>query len=373
MTVQRWEQPTLPGPGGRDTVDGWVTQVTAVVHLADIIAETDFVPGAYRNQPAAVAAAILAGREMGIGPMTALQHLYIIDGRPAMSSQLMRALVLAHGHTLRIDESTGTRCTITGRRANGPELTVVWDIGMANAAGLTQRRGQAWRQYPRAMLLARATGELCRAMFADVLGGMAYTLEEAQDIPDGEPPSPRRGSRTVARARTVVDAPPLPIGDPVARPDEVGPPVAQSPPAAGPPAPPLPDDASPEPAPKSAIQPPRAPDSPEPRLEPDEPAAAQDEPPQPDDGHRPATGAQRANIHAQLGALGLNEPRAKRHHTISGLIHRRISTQTQVTRNEATALIDTLARAVEEQITPADLDALVLDGWAHILEAEHDG
>src|SRR5262245_66596690 len=98
MTVQRWEQPTLGGTirsAARDVVDGWALQIAAVAKLATYIAGTDFVPRAYRGQDAAVAAAILAGRELGIGPMTALQHLHVIDGRPAMSAQLMRALVFA--------------------------------------------------------------------------------------------------------------------------------------------------------------------------------------------------------------------------------------------------------------------------------------
>jgi hypothetical protein len=50
----------------------------------------------------------------------------------------------------------------------------------AQQAGLAGRG--AWKTYPRAMLLARATSELCRMIFADVVAGLSYTPEEASSI-----------------------------------------------------------------------------------------------------------------------------------------------------------------------------------------------
>jgi hypothetical protein len=45
-------------------------------------------------------------------------------------------------------------------------------------------KGGAWSKYPRAMLSARATAELCRLHFADVIGGLSYTPEEIADFDD---------------------------------------------------------------------------------------------------------------------------------------------------------------------------------------------
>ena len=73
MTVERWEQPTLTH-ASRDIVDGWGRQLADVAKLAGLIAGSPFVPEGLRSD-AAVAAAVLTGREIGIGPMTSLAHM----------------------------------------------------------------------------------------------------------------------------------------------------------------------------------------------------------------------------------------------------------------------------------------------------------
>ena len=87
----------------RDT-DGWTNVLPAVGDLAAKVAQTEFVPEAMRGKPAVVAAAILYGRELGLEPMTSLRSVNIIKGRPALSSEAMRAMVLAAGHDIRFEE-----------------------------------------------------------------------------------------------------------------------------------------------------------------------------------------------------------------------------------------------------------------------------
>lgn len=148
--------------------------------LAQRIAKTEFVPSALRNRPEAVLAAILTGHEVGIGPMQALAKIHVIEGRPTQAAELMRALVLSKGHELIVEEYTLTRVILCGRRKESDHVTKVqWDMDMAKKAGLEQKPN--WKKYPRAMLLARATGELCRLIFADVIGGISYTPEELTD------------------------------------------------------------------------------------------------------------------------------------------------------------------------------------------------
>ena len=219
--------------------------VPQAASLADQIARTDFAPAGLRGKPEAVMAAMLTGHEIGIGPMQALSEISVINGRPCMSAKLMRALVHRAGHDLWFEVKSNTKVTICARRADWPEdrvAKVTWTMDDAKAAGLAG--GQNYRKYPRAMLAARATGEICRDNFADVLGGIGYTPEELSDgdliadgdiaisgrvdiEPDAAPTTTRKAKRAPARRTapakaaaptaptsvTVENLPPLPGED----------------------------------------------------------------------------------------------------------------------------------------------------------------
>lgn len=159
-----------------DIPSSWV----AAWRLARRIHQTPFVPSALRGHPESVLACILTGDELGLGPMQSLRMVNVIDGRPAASAELMRALVNRAGHRIDVVESRQDRVTLAGlRRDTGANARVTWTIHDAERAKLTGN--PAWMKYPRSMLLARATSELCRALFADVIGGL-YTPEESAAI-----------------------------------------------------------------------------------------------------------------------------------------------------------------------------------------------
>jgi hypothetical protein len=147
------------------------------------IASTPFVPGALRGRPESVLAAVLYGQELGLGPMQSLQGIHVIDGRVAAAPELMRALIARAGHRLDVVEATDDHVTMSGRRADtGATASVTWSMADAQRAGLLDKKGGSWRAYPRAMLLARATSELARMLFADVVSGLSYTPEEVASI-----------------------------------------------------------------------------------------------------------------------------------------------------------------------------------------------
>lgn len=176
MSLVEYTPPT--GPTGNH----WVDLVAPAAELAKSIAGTEFVPSEMRGKPAAVAACILYGSEIGIGPMQALAKIDIVKGRPAPKAELARALALAAGHEVWVEESTNTRVTVAGRRRNSEHVQkVTWTLDDVKKAGIVN---QAYSKYPRQMLLARASAELVRMMCPDALGGIGQFSEE---VDDGEP------------------------------------------------------------------------------------------------------------------------------------------------------------------------------------------
>lgn len=198
------------------------TLLPSAMTLARQVAGTDFVPKALRGKPEQVLACILTGHELGVGPMMALSKIHVIEGRPAMAAELMRAVILREGHDLWIEEHSNTRCTI-GTRRNGSvrDQTFTFTLDDAKQAGIAGK--QVWRQYPRAMLLARATGEMARALYADILAGISYTTEELTDgdeVDDVDAPPPasngRAGKRTAKASKPATRAAAQPKPAPVA-------------------------------------------------------------------------------------------------------------------------------------------------------------
>jgi hypothetical protein len=144
------------------------------------VVNTPFVPKSFRGDPHAVLACIITGSELGLSAMQSLQMINVIEGRPAMSAQLMRALVNRAGHRVDVVEAKQDSVTMSGtRRDTGARAAVTWTLDDARRAGLD--KNPAWSKYPRSMLLARATSELCRMLFADIIGGL-YTPEESAAI-----------------------------------------------------------------------------------------------------------------------------------------------------------------------------------------------
>jgi hypothetical protein len=246
--VDLYKPRDLAVPDPHDT-DSWIAIASDVIKIANVIHDTPFVPDGLRGSAPAVAAAILAGRELGIGPMTALQHIHVIKGKPAQSAALMRALIQAQGHQWRDIEVTNTRVIIEGKRAGESE----WARAQFTADDAKQA-GIQLGGYPQDKLYARATSRLARRKFADVIAGMPYSAEDLEDGSETEtitetiapaadanghnPPPAAPKPRTAQRRTRTVSKTPAP-----AAPDE----PPESGPAAGAGLPPLPGEDEPAP------------------------------------------------------------------------------------------------------------------------------
>jgi hypothetical protein len=177
----------------------WAQAAQAAFQLADALCATQFAPAAYRGKAQEAAAAMLAGAEVGLSPMASLRAFDNIQGTPAPKAATLRAIAQAHGHEVRIVESTPDRAVVTGRRKGETEWqTSTWDLARAEQMSLTGK--SQWKQQPGAMLIARATSEACRWIAMDAIMGMPYSAEEIRDHE-----SPAFEGRTPARRVTAAE------------------------------------------------------------------------------------------------------------------------------------------------------------------------
>lgn len=154
---------------------------------AKVLAYSGIVPATYAANPPAVFAVIQYGKELGIGPMTALQNIAFINGRPSMGSELRSAV--AHTHPqyagMQIVLANDKKCVVkVGRRFKGSD-EITWFEGSftteeAQVAGLLEGGPKsAWFKWRKRMLFHRACAFATMDAFPDVQPGL-HTQEEME-------------------------------------------------------------------------------------------------------------------------------------------------------------------------------------------------
>jgi hypothetical protein len=133
--------------------------------------------GAY-GTPEAVLSTVLSGRELGLSAMASLRAFHIVEGKPTMAADALRALVLKSGKakTFRCTERTAQAATFTTTREGEEPMELRYTIEEAQAAGLV-KNGSGWTKNPSDMLVARASSKLARLVYPDVVAGL-YSPEE---------------------------------------------------------------------------------------------------------------------------------------------------------------------------------------------------
>ena len=160
-----------------------------LMQFATMLSKSTMVPKDFQHKPENVIVAVQWGREIGLGPLQALQNIAVINGRPSIWGDAMMALVRGSGICEYITETIagegdGMVATCRTKRRDDPnEIVRTFSIADAKSAGLLGKQGP-WMQYRSRMLQLRARGFALRDGFADVLRGV-ISAEEAQDmLPD---------------------------------------------------------------------------------------------------------------------------------------------------------------------------------------------
>lgn len=157
------------------------------MQYAKALAASGMLPGQYRQQPANLLYALEYAESLGLHPMAAITGIHVIEGKPSASAALISALVRRAGHKLRV-RGNDQEAVAQIVRADDPDWTFEarWTMARAEQAGLAKKK--VWREYPAAMLKARAITEVARDACEEALSGMHYTPEElgANVNADGE-------------------------------------------------------------------------------------------------------------------------------------------------------------------------------------------
>lgn len=157
---------------------------------ASYLASTDLVPDTYRNKPANCLIALDAANRTGMSPLTVMQSLYIVKGRPVWSGQFCAAAINGCGKFTPLEYlwsgEPGTAswgCTAQAvRRSNGSMCrSETITMQMAKDEGWLDKNGSKWKTMPRQMMMYRAAAFFARSHCPEVLLGI-QTAEEVQDV-----------------------------------------------------------------------------------------------------------------------------------------------------------------------------------------------
>lgn len=126
----------------------------------------------------------MAGRELGLPPMTSFRLIHLIEGKPTMAAELLLALAYKKIPGFRLDvlKTTNEGCAVSYWRPgmDQPSPPFVFTVQDANRAGLTGKNN--WKNFPAAMCRARAIASALRVGAADATLGMSST----EEIVDGD-------------------------------------------------------------------------------------------------------------------------------------------------------------------------------------------
>jgi len=155
------------------------------MELGTVLAKSGFF--ADSTQAAQAVVKVLAGREIGVGPIAAMTGIHIIKGKPAIGANLMAATIKnSRRYNYRIRQHDETICAIEFFERTGDKWesvgTSTFTIADARKAGT-----QNIDKFARNMLFARAMSNGARWFCPDIFGGAPiYTPEEMGAPVDGD-------------------------------------------------------------------------------------------------------------------------------------------------------------------------------------------
>lgn len=156
---------------------------------ADFLSQSQLVPDTYQRQPQNCLIALDLSNRSGMSPLTVMQNLYVVKGKPAWAGQFAIALVNGSRRFAKPlkpvffgEEGTPSwGCYMEtydweGNKVVGAKIT----MQMAKDEGWIDKGGSKWKTMPEQMLMYRAGAFFARVHCPDVLYGVQM-VEEVKD------------------------------------------------------------------------------------------------------------------------------------------------------------------------------------------------
>ena len=121
---------------------------------------------------------VMAGAELGLPPFASMTGIHIIQGKPALGSNVIATLIDNDPrYDYKIKKHDAKECIIDFYRNGELHGTSTFTMDEANTAGLTNN--PSWKKFPSDMLFARAITRGARRFAPGIFGGSPiYTPEE---------------------------------------------------------------------------------------------------------------------------------------------------------------------------------------------------
>lgn len=160
--------------------------------MANALSSSSIVPKEYQGNLGNCLIALEMSTRLNTSPLMVMQNLYIVNGRPAWSSQYIVAMINSSKkyQTELQYELTGTGEKMScyayaddynGHRVVGPTIT----MAMAKAEGWIDKNGSKWKTMPEVMIRYRAASFFGRLNCPDMIMGI-YSTDEVIELGEDE-------------------------------------------------------------------------------------------------------------------------------------------------------------------------------------------
>lgn len=189
MPAQAMAMPAAP-MGGMMGIFADPQTFQGAMNMACALADSTIIPKDFQKNPSNCLIAIEMSARLNASPMMVMQNLFVVNGRPAWSSQWIVAMInqsRKYKTELQYEFGNdpadgGLSCFAwaidrEGHKVVGPKIT----MKMAEAEGWVGKNGSKWRTMPQVMIQYRAASFFGRKNCPDMIMGI-YSRDEAMEM-----------------------------------------------------------------------------------------------------------------------------------------------------------------------------------------------